>query len=215
MKKILIIWFLLFNILTLKSQVCIFNENGIQPNGSHNQIGVTYNNLVKSFGVYFSNGGNCFDRVLGIDESFIITENGLMNVTTKYSMSNVGLTYTSKNSNVVYRLGVGVVNTNQNGYYVFKDNSKVSITNTETNFNFALEYKFLKNNWASIGYNTKGSINIGVGFPLSEIKNWKSWCSEFSNSSSTHGSHQCTGTTQAGNRCKRMTTNSNRRCYQH
>jgi hypothetical protein len=28
-------------------------------------------------------------------------------------------------------------------------------------------------------------------------------------------SKQCTGTTQAGNRCKRMTTNASGRCYQH
>lgn len=26
---------------------------------------------------------------------------------------------------------------------------------------------------------------------------------------------QCSGTTKAGNRCKRMTTNANGRCYQH
>jgi hypothetical protein len=28
-------------------------------------------------------------------------------------------------------------------------------------------------------------------------------------------SAQCTATTQSGSRCKRMTTNCNRRCYQH
>jgi hypothetical protein len=209
MKNTIIFVFLLIT-STLKSQVYIFNENGIQPNGSHNQMGVEYNKLVKSFGIYFSHGGNCFDRVLGINERLIYTDNGLMNVTTKYSMSNVGLTYTSKNSNIVYRLGVGVVNTNQNVYYVFKDNGNASITNTETNFNFALEYHRI-----SIGYNTKGSINIGIVLPLSELKDWRSWNWGYSNSSSTHGSHQCVGTTKAGNRCKRMTTNSNHRCYQH
>lgn len=38
-----------------------------------------------------------------------------------------------------------------------------------------------------------------------------------SGGSTTSGcaSSQCTGTTQAGPRCKRMTTNCNRRCYQH
>jgi hypothetical protein len=39
--------------------------------------------------------------------------------------------------------------------------------------------------------------------------------SSSSNSSSGCSSAQCTGTTQAGNRCKRMTTNCSRRCYQH
>ena len=34
-------------------------------------------------------------------------------------------------------------------------------------------------------------------------------------SSGTCSSAQCTGTTQAGSRCKRTTTNCSRRCYQH
>lgn len=33
--------------------------------------------------------------------------------------------------------------------------------------------------------------------------------------SSSSSSVQCSGTTQKGNRCKRMTTNSSGRCYQH
>lgn len=32
---------------------------------------------------------------------------------------------------------------------------------------------------------------------------------------SSSGSVQCSGTTKAGSRCKRMTTSSNGRCYQH
>ncbi|HEY4652687.1 MAG TPA: hypothetical protein VIG72_14810 [Pontibacter sp.] len=36
-----------------------------------------------------------------------------------------------------------------------------------------------------------------------------------SSSRSSSGSVQCSGTTKAGNRCKRMTTSSNGRCYQH
>ena len=34
-------------------------------------------------------------------------------------------------------------------------------------------------------------------------------------SSGSCSSAQCTGLTQAGSRCKRMTTNCSRRCYQH
>lgn len=34
-------------------------------------------------------------------------------------------------------------------------------------------------------------------------------------SSASSGSTQCTGTTKAGARCKRMTTSSTGRCYQH
>ncbi len=36
-----------------------------------------------------------------------------------------------------------------------------------------------------------------------------------SGTKTSSGSVQCSGTTQAGNRCKRMTTNANGRCYQH
>lgn len=39
--------------------------------------------------------------------------------------------------------------------------------------------------------------------------------SSSSSYSSSSGSVQCSGTTKAGARCKRMTTNSNGRCYQH
>jgi hypothetical protein len=39
--------------------------------------------------------------------------------------------------------------------------------------------------------------------------------SRVQSTTSSSGSVQCAGTTKAGARCKRMTTNANGRCYQH
>lgn len=44
---------------------------------------------------------------------------------------------------------------------------------------------------------------------------WKSAVKKYSTSSSSSPSSQCTGITQAGNRCKRMTKNPNGKCFQH
>jgi len=60
-------------------------------------------------------------------------------------------------------------------------------------------------------YHHEGQININT--PKSSIEEIKSHSNEPTKSSSI--TVQCSGTTKSGNRCKRMTTSSSGRCYQH
>ena len=60
-------------------------------------------------------------------------------------------------------------------------------------------------------YHHEGQININT--PESSIEEIKSLSNEPTKSSSI--TLQCSGTTKSGSRCKRMTTSSSGRCYQH
>jgi hypothetical protein len=89
-----------------------------------------------------------------------------------------------------------------------------SLNKTELNINLSVEYILSNKTTLSLGYNTKGGVNMGIGFPLVSTKNnSKSYHNTYSNSN--RGSVQCTGTTKAGNRCKNRTTSYTHRCHLH
>lgn len=130
------------------------------------------------------------------------TRNGeLTNIIKNY---NLGVVIPSKNNkNLKYRIGFGLRQLHQQGYYVYKywqhsfkvnkyydewgvvnqpsgifvvehssrvkkweETKYIYIFKNEFNINIAVEYETIHGRLISLGYNTKGGINFGMGFPI-------------------------------------------------
>ena len=48
----------------------------------------------------------------------------------------------------------------------WKKNKIISVDKTEINMNFAIEYEMSNKTIISLGYNTKGGVNFGIGFSM-------------------------------------------------
>jgi hypothetical protein len=48
----------------------------------------------------------------------------------------------------------------------WKENKTISVDKTEINMNFAIEYEMSNKTIISLGYNTKGGVNFGIGFSM-------------------------------------------------